>query len=184
MGTVSVKEAKKKFGPLYGKDFTSPELLSFLKNDPEGAKLLKDKNIDWDKVDPDTGQIYSGPLSDSTQDTSWQRFTPWGAVRNLVGEGVTQVGRTAEIIGKEQIMGGKPKYISDVVGYKKPVDPYDLYAYEQAQLDEEANKLAKTRFDKLEEATRKGALRRVAENGQTPFTDQASTLLKFIAGTK
>lgn len=182
--TEATKKAKKKLGPLYGKDFTSPELLSFLKNDPEGSKLLKGKNIDWDKVDPNTGQIYSGPLSDSTQDTSWQRFTPWGALRNLVGEGVTQVGRTAEIIGKEQIMGGKAKYMSDVVGYKKPADPYDLYEYEQAQLDEEAGKFAKTRFDKLEQATRKGALKRVAEKGQTPFTDQTSTLLKFIAGTK
>jgi hypothetical protein len=180
----SANKAKKKLGPLYGKDFTTPELLAYLKNDPEASKLLKGKNIDWDKVDPNTGQIYSGPLSGTAQDTSWQQFTPWGALYNVVDKGVTEVGRTAEIIGKENIMGGKAKYISDVVGYKKPVDPYDLYEYEQAQLDVKASKIAQERFDRLEQATRRGALKRVAEKGQTPFTDQTSTLLKFIAGTK
>lgn len=34
------------------------------------------------------------------------------------------------------------------------------------------------------QAVKKGALKRAAESGRTPFTDQASALLRFIAGTK
>jgi hypothetical protein len=34
------------------------------------------------------------------------------------------------------------------------------------------------------QAVREGALRRASQSGRTPFTDQTSTLLKFIAGTK
>ena len=35
-----------------------------------------------------------------------------------------------------------------------------------------------------EEAARAGVLQAYAEMGRTPFTDQASQLMKFIAGTK
>jgi hypothetical protein len=34
------------------------------------------------------------------------------------------------------------------------------------------------------QAVREGALRRASQSGRTPFTDQTSTLLKFIAGSK
>ena len=34
------------------------------------------------------------------------------------------------------------------------------------------------------QAVREGALKRAAQSGRTPFTDQTSTLLKFIAGSK
>jgi hypothetical protein len=62
--------------------------------------------------------------------------------------------------------------------------PYLDYEYAQAKEEYEASVDAARSFDELEKAVRRGALRRVAEKGQTPFTDQTSTLLKFIAGTK
>jgi hypothetical protein len=62
--------------------------------------------------------------------------------------------------------------------------PYLDYEYAQAKQDQEAADYAAREFDELEKSIRRGALRRVAEMGQTPFTDQTSTLLKFIAGTK
>jgi hypothetical protein len=62
--------------------------------------------------------------------------------------------------------------------------PYLDYEYAQAKQDQEAADYAAREFDELENSIRRGALRRVAEMGQTPFTDQTSTLLKFIAGTK
>jgi hypothetical protein len=67
---------------------------------------------------------------------------------------------------------------------KKTMDPYFRYEYEKAKQDRDAMEYAKMRFKALDEATRKGALRTVAEKGQTPFTDQVSTLLKFVSSTK
>jgi hypothetical protein len=62
--------------------------------------------------------------------------------------------------------------------------PYLDYEYAQAKEDYEASVDAARSFDELEMATRRGALKRVAEKGQTPYTDQMSTLLKFVAGSK
>jgi hypothetical protein len=62
--------------------------------------------------------------------------------------------------------------------------PYLDYEYAQAKQDQEAADYAAREFDELEKSIRRGALRRASEKGQTPFTDQTSTLLKFIAGTK
>jgi hypothetical protein len=180
----AVKKTKSKLNPLYDKRFDTKELIDYLKNDPEGRKIAKEKNIDWSKVDETTGQVFSGPVSDDDpMYTGWQAWSPWGAVGNLVGQGVAEVGRTAEIIGKENIMGGKAKYIEDKVGYRGKENPYDVYAYDQAKLDQEALKDQQGKAAKLDEATRRGALRAFTEAGRTPTRDQMSTVLKFLKNT-
>jgi hypothetical protein len=180
----SVDKARKKLSPMYGKRFDTQQLIDYLKNDPEGQKIAKKNNIDWSKVDTTTGQVFSGPISDDDpMYTGWQAFSPWGALGNVVKKGVAQVGRTAEIIGKENIMGGKAKYIEDKVGFKAKENPYDVYAYEQAKLDQEALGDQQRKAAKLDEATRRGALRAFTEAGRTPTRDQMSTVLKFLKNT-
>jgi hypothetical protein len=181
---TAVAKAQKKLSPMYGKRFDTKELIDWLKNDPSGQKIAKEKNVDWSKVDETTGQVFSGPLSDVNYDNGWQKWTPWGALGNLVGQGVAEVGRVGEIYAKENVMGGKPKYIEDKVGFRKGENPYDVYALDQAKLDQEALVNQQQKAKKLDEATRRGALRAYSESGRTPFTDQTSALLKFVAGSK
>jgi hypothetical protein len=178
---IAVSKAQKKLSPMYGKRFDTKELISWLKTDPEGQKIAKEKNIDWRKVDNETGQIYGWGQSANINSGRWD---PISVALDLASGATREISRTAEIIGKENIMGKKPKYIEDKVGFRKGEDPFDVYALEQAQLDKEALGNQKQKAKKLDEATRRGALRAYSETGRTPFTDQTSALLKFVAGSK
>lgn len=179
----ALKKAEKKLSPMYNKRFDTEQLIDYLKNDPEGQKIAKEKNIDWSKVDETTGEVFSGPLSDVNYDNGWQKWTPWGALGNLVSQGVAEVGRVGEIYTKQNVMGGKPKYIEEKVGYRAKEDPYDVYAYDQAKLEQEALGDQQKKAAKLDEATRRGALRAFTEAGRTPTRDQMSTVLKFLKNT-
>jgi hypothetical protein len=173
--------AKRKLGPLYGKKRDTAALIDYLQNDPKGKKLAKEKNIDWDKVDMTTGQVYSSPLSKSGQMTGWQRFAPWGAVYNLVDAGLTEVGRTAEIIGKENIMGNEATYLEDIVS---PKPDKDLVAdYRNKQSAYRGIKAEQKREKALETAYREGALKYAKEQGRTPTKDQLRGLLNFVQNT-
>lgn len=80
-------------------------------------------------------------------------------------------------------MGKKPDYIEEAVGYKTKKNPYDVYAYDQAKLDQAASKNAEDSVLRLDEATRKGVLRAYQESGRTPTRDQLGTMLKFVKNT-
>lgn len=176
----AVEKARKKLSPMYGKDFDSEQLVEWLKNDPEGQKIAEKNNIDWKKVDSKTGRIYGWDQSSNINSNRWD---PVSALLNLSSIPLREVSRTAEIITKENIMGGKPKYIEEKVGFKAKENPYDVYAYDQAKLDQEALGDQQKKSAKLDEATRRGALRAFTEAGRTPTRDQMSTVLKFLKNT-
>ena len=64
--------------------------------------------------------------------------------------------------------------------YTKPLSD----AYDKAMFEKVKSEGAATNARRQEEAARAGVLQAYAEMGRTPFTDHASQLMKFIAGTK
>ena len=56
--------------------------------------------------------------------------------------------------------------------------------WEQSKIEESKIKAEASNNARLQEAIRQANLQQAAMAGRTPFTDQASQLVKFIAGTK
>jgi hypothetical protein len=177
---AAVKAARSKLSNLYDKDFSTTELMTWLRNDPEGKKIAKEKNIDWDKVDETTGQVFGWGASKDTS-TGW--WDPISVATDLVSIPLREASRATEVFVKENVGGGKGKYIEDVVGYGKPEDPYAEYAYEKAKFERDALASASDRTSKLEEAARRGALRAMQDQGRTPTRDQLNTMMKFVQNT-
>jgi len=92
-------------------------------------------------------------------------------------------------IGADENYEGTPVRMGDYGGGKsknksKNVSSEDADAMARA-LWKRANIQNQKRYDEMRaEAVKEGAFNRAAKSGRTPFTDQASALLQFIAGTK
>jgi hypothetical protein len=92
-------------------------------------------------------------------------------------------------IGADENYEGTPVRMGDYGGRKsknksKNVSSEDADAMARA-LWKRANIQNQKRYDEMRaEAVKEGAFNRAAKSGRTPFTDQASALLQFIAGTK
>ena len=168
------RKSKEKLGPLFGKKFNSEELVRFLQETPEGRLMAKESGVDFEKVDPVTGEVYGWKTSN---DRGGSPFDP----RSWVEDAVSNVSRTAEIIAKQKIMGGKPKTIEDKVGYGKSVDPEKLYEYEQAQLDERALRDQESKSKKMQEAVMRGVARAYKESGKTPLGDELKQRLALMS---
>lgn len=168
------RKAKSELGPMFGKKFNTKELVEFLKNDPEGKLIAKESGVDFQKVDPETGEIYGWKTSRDRGGSMWNPLS-W------VDDAITNVSRTAEIIAKQNVMGGKPKYIENKVGYGKPEDPQKLYEYEQAQLDEAALRDQEFKAQKMEEAVKRGIARAMRDSGRTPLGDELKQRLALVA---
>lgn len=169
-----LRKSKEGLGPLFGKKFNSKELVDWLKSSPEGQRLAAESGVDFSKVDPETGEVFGWRTSRDSGKSPWDP-------RSWIDDAVTNVSRTAEIIAKQNIMGGKPKTIEDKVGYGKPSDPYKLYEYEQAQLDEAALRDQEFKNDKMKEAVMRGVARAYQESGRTPFGDEMKKRLTLLA---
>lgn len=168
------RKSKEALGPLFGKKFTSPELIKWLKTTPEGKRIAKEQNIDWSKVDPDTGEIYGfGTSAESGH--SWYNPLGWGA------DVVTQSSRALEKFGKQNVAGKQAKTIEEKVGYGKPMDPKKLYEYEQAQLDERALRDQEFKAARMEEAVKRGVARAYRESGRTPLQDELKQRLTMLS---
>lgn len=176
----AVKAAAKKLSPMYDKDFSTTELMTWLRTDPEGKKIAKEKNIDWRKVDENTGQIFGWG---SSKDISSGWWDPVSVVLDVASIPKRELSRAAEIFVKENVGGGKGKYIEDAVGYRGKENPYDVYAYDQAKLDKAALKDQESLASRREQATRRGVLRAYQEQGRTPTRDQLNTMMKFVQKT-
>lgn len=167
------RKSKEKLGPLFGKKFNSEELVKFLKDTPEGRLIAKESGVDLTKVDPVTGEVFGWRTSNDRGGSPWNPAS-W------IEDAVSNVSRTAEIITKQNIMGGKPKTIEDKVGYGKPVDPQKLYEYEQAQLDERALRDQESKSQRLQEAVMRGVARAYKESGRTPLGDELKQRLALL----
>lgn len=153
---------------------------------PEASKKLA-KDLDWTKpnaqdmmvFDPNKSLLYGlrDDLLNAKEDVNIDEWTKnitessfkWGGL-GLDKEYLKK--KVAGLTKKGQ------KYAQ--TKYTKPLSD----AYDKAMFEKVTSEGAATNARRQEEAARAGILQAYAEMGRTPFTDQASQLMKFIAGTK
>lgn len=117
----------------------------------------------------------------------WVKSTPYATVEELKK-------RAAEITDSYSYDKTRVGRVNKAVeGIAKSAAPYQQKSVDRAQAiqDWEKAKAAESQAEvqasnnaRLQEAIRMASLKNAAQAGRTPFTDQVSTLLKFVAGSK
>ena len=153
---------------------------------PEASKKLS-KELDWTKpnaqdmqaFDPNKALLYSlrNDLLNAKEDVNIDEWT-----KNITESSTKYggLGLDKEALKKtvSKLTKKGQKYAQ--TKYTRPASD----AYDKAMFEKVISEGAATNARRQEEAARAGVLQAYAEMGRTPFTDQASQLMKFIAGTK
>ena len=153
---------------------------------PEASKKLA-KELDWTKpnaqdmqaFDPNKALLYNlrEKLLNATEDVNLDEWT-----KNITESSTKYggLGLDKEAFKKQVAKVTKKGQKYAQTKYTKPLSA----AYDRAMFEKVTSEGAATNARRQEEAAREGILQAYAEMGRTPFTDQASQLMKFIAGTK
>lgn len=153
---------------------------------PEASKKLA-KDLDWTKpnaqdmqaFDPNKAILYGlrDELLNAKEDVNIDEWT-----KNIT-ESSTKYGGLG--LDKEALKKTVSKLTKKGQKYAQTKYTKSLSdAYDKAMFEKVTSEGAATNARRQEEAARAGVLQAYAEMGRTPFTDQASQLMKFIAGTK
>jgi hypothetical protein len=153
---------------------------------PEASKKLA-KELDWTKpnaqdmqvFDPNKGFLYAlrEKLLNAEEDVNLDEWTKNITESNTKYGGL---GLDKELLKKQVAKLTKKGQKYAQTKYTKPLSD----AYDKAMFEKVTSEGAATNARRQEEAAREGVLQAYAEMGRTPFTDQASQLMRFIAGTK
>ena len=152
---------------------------------PEASKKLA-KDLDWTKpragdwvFDPNKEILYSlrTDLLNAKDDVNLDEWSKNVTESNFKWGGL---GLDKEKFKKDIAKLTKKGQKYAQIKHTKPLSD----AYDKAMFEKVTSEGAATNARRQEEAAREGVLQAYAEMGRTPFTDQASQLMKFIAGTK
>lgn len=174
----TAEEKRKQVAPLYDKEFTTQELVNYLRTDPEGKKLAKQRGIDMSKVSSE-GDVYSWK---GTKRPKRSVLDP----RNFTEAITSDLYRFAEDLGRT-VTGGRTKTISEAVGgtgkliqgREKQKEEYSAAASRAKQVEDQM-KLEQYQAEKFAKAY----LGRLAERGITPLKDQMTGVLGFLSQNK
>ena len=172
----NAESKRKAVAPLYDKEFTTEDLLRYLRDDPEGRRLAKERNIDMSKVD-DEGSVYTW------RGTQNLKKRPFFDPRNIT-EGIEQgLSRFGEDL-VNTVKGGQTKTIEEAVGGTgKIIKGQDAKkkAYEDASSKakqvEDQMKLDKYQTEKYIKAY----LGEIQKRGITPLDDQFKGVMGFLS---
>lgn len=171
----ATESLRKSVAPLYDREFTTGDLLRYLKEDPEGQKLAKERGIDMSKVSKE-GDVYTWR---GTQRKKRSRFDP----RNLTEAVSSDLFRFAEDLGRT-VAGGQTKTLAEAVGGTgKIVAGQDAQkkAYRDAlskqKRIEDDMKLDEYRANKFANEY----LKLVQARGETPLGDELKGVMRFMA---
>jgi hypothetical protein len=202
--------AKRKLGPLYGKDFSDdiaskvnelkkeiPSLRStgYGPDDEgeyiEGAskRLENEALVKWLKETPEGKKLakekkinWKKVDAKSGKVYGWAPSRKKGSWWNPLNWDENVVSSASRAV-ESVVKGGDVTNIRDVVGYKATPDAGLETDYLQKKKSYQDVKGSQQRIDMLEQAYREGALAYLEGQGRTPTRDQLSGMLKFIKNT-
>lgn len=175
--------ASKDMGPLFaGMDErgrpmapSAQQMIQYVKSNQQS--LPGADSIDWRKVDPDTGTLYSWA---GTQNRPKRGFAdPRGLIDMFTKTPLQSVFKTGEDIWDMNF--GKSKSVAD---YVPQPDEKKTEAYKKAMRKKGLAEQQVNAGQGQEEAYRRGMLRAYAEAGKTPAKDQLAGIMRFLSATK
>jgi hypothetical protein len=200
--------AKRKLGPLYGKDFTKDidsQIKELKRKAKEGqgtpygppddfveeqAKRLENKAlVKWLKETPEGKKVakekkinWKKVDDESGNVYGWAPSRKKGSWWNPLNWDENVVSAASRVV-ESGVKRGNVTNIRDVVGYKAAPDSELEADYLRKKKSYQDVKGSQQRIDMLEQAYREGALSYLEGQGRTPTTDQLSGMLRYIQNT-
>ena len=179
--------AMKDMGPLFsGMDErgrpiapSAQQMIQYVKSNQQSIPGAD--SIDWRKVDPDTGTLYSwaGTQNRSTPKIGNNPIGEFDILGMLTKTPLQSIFKTGEDIWDMNF--GKSKSIAEYIPQpdEKKTDAYKKAMRKKGLAQQQVNA-----SQGQEEAYRRGMLRAYAEAGKTPAKDQLAGIMRFLSSTK